>query len=437
MADETTKREAPEAPEGEREDAAPEEPRAEKAYDKNREGARWINRKPSGPEFAEWFKDNVKIHEGLDRDDYIGGIVLIPAVETVQVVRGINEQTGEAIIEKMKQLTYTPYPKVETRVQYLWDLLDHRDGWYGVVEPIETDRPSTEPVPIEEQIYDGDRIVERKREAVPQIVQTVEQLPPGFFVMSVPVDGQVAHYLCASYKVEIRERESDHVVRSGRGTKMVALTNTRTWNNKTTIRADDNSIMKAETGAIGRAVALAGIFNIPGSGVATAEDMIEALAGSSAAAQAAEAAPPEQAGPASPAEEPKRERSKEERAVEEHQALLNRAKALVGDAHENYPGVLEAFSEWGKQRRPPVTNLGTLKGAALRGAVKKLEKLIEAAQKAQAERGEEPVSQDGDTDATPESPAESGENDGENSGADPAEPPMSQGGDTDATPEPG
>jgi hypothetical protein len=127
------------------------EQQQEKAYDKNREGARWVNRKPSGPEFAAWFSDNVKIDDGLDADDYIGGIVLIPAVETVQEVTGINEQTGEANIARRKQLTYTPYPKVETRVQYFWDLLDKKDDWYGVVEPIETARPEAAPVTVKEQ----------------------------------------------------------------------------------------------------------------------------------------------------------------------------------------------------------------------------------------------------------------------------------------------
>jgi hypothetical protein len=367
------------------------EQQQEKAYDQNREGARWVNRKPSGPEFAAWFNDNVKIDEALDADDYIGGIVLIPAVETVQEVTGFNGD-GEAIIARRKQLTYTPYPKVETRVQYFWDLLDSKEEWYGVVEPITTERPSTEPVTVKEQILDGDRIVDRETQRVPTIVQTVEQLPPGFFVMSVPVQNEIAHYLCASYKVEIFEKVEggeDRIVRSGRGTKMVPLVTVRTWRDGQSIKPDDNSIMKAETGAIGRAIALAGIFNIPGSGVATAEDMFEALNAPGAGVQPeADASPPE-GGPAAPTAEPAPQKSREEQQADEHKEMIARARALVGEG-SNLPGVLDAFKEWGEKRNPPVRNLGNLRGAALRGAIKKLEKLVEEGKQRAAEQGDAP-----------------------------------------------
>jgi hypothetical protein len=293
------------------------EQQQEKAYDQNREGARWVNRKPSGPEFAAWFSDNVKIDEALDADDYIGGIVLIPAVETVQEVTGVNPQSGEAIIAKRKQLTYTPYPKVETRVQYFWDLLDSKEKWRGVVEPITTERPSTEPVTVKEQILDGDRIVDRETQRVPTIVQTVEQLPPGFFVMSVPVrqrDRALPLRELQGRDLRAQGRRATVmtcIVRSGRGTKMVPLVTSRTWRDgRTTIKPDDNSIMKAETGAIGRAIALAGIFNIPGSGVATAEDMFEALNAPGAGVQPeADASPPE-GGPAAPTAEPAPQKSR-------------------------------------------------------------------------------------------------------------------------------
>jgi hypothetical protein len=367
------------------------EQQQEKAYDKNREGARWVNRKPSGPEFAAWFSDNVKIDDGLDADDYIGGIVLIPAVETVQEVTGFDG-SGEAIIAKRKQLTYTPYPKVETRVQYFWDLLDKRDEWYGVVEPITTDRPSTEPVTVKEQILDGDRMVDRETQRVPTIVQTVEQLPPGFFVMSVPVQNEIAHYLCASYKVEIFEKVEqgeDRIVRSGRGTKMVPLVTVRTWRDGQSIKPDDNSIMKAETGAIGRAIALAGIFNIPGSGVATAEDMFEALNAPGAAAQAEADTSPQTGGPAAPTAEPAPAKTREEQQADEHAAMVARAKELVNEG-STLPGVLDAFREWGQKRNPPVRNLGNLHGAALRGAIKKLEKLVEEGKQRAAEQGDAP-----------------------------------------------
>jgi hypothetical protein len=374
----------------------------QKPYDEGREGARWINRKPSGPEFAAWFKDNVKIDDALDVDDYIGGIVLIPAVETVQEVTGLDGK-GEAIIAKRKQLTYTPYPKVETRVQYFWDLLDSKDEWYGHVEPIDTPRPSAEPITVKEQVLDGDRIVDRETQRVPTIVQTVEQLPPGFFVMSVPVQNEIAHYLCASYLVEIRERlENDEyrIVRAGRGTKMVPLVTVRTWSSGQSIKPDDNSIMKAETGAIGRAIALAGIFNIPGSGVATAEDMFEALNAPGAAAQQDSDASPPAGGPAAPTAEPAPQKSKEEEQADEHKALVARARTLLEEG-KNYPGVLDAFRDWGQKRNPPIRNLGNLHGAALRGAIKKLEKLVEEGKQRAAEQGDTPPAEPTET-PTPE-----------------------------------
>jgi hypothetical protein len=355
------------------------EQRAPKAYDEGREGARWINRKPSGPEFAAWFSDNVKMPEGLEHDKYVGGVVLIPAVETVQYVKSVNETSGEAVIERKKQLTYTPYPKVETRLEFYWDLLDQNENWYGVVEPITTPRPSVEPVTVEEQIMDGDRLIDRKSQRVAQIVQTVEQLPPGFFVMSVPVAGEIAHYLCCSYLVEIREEregKEDRVVRSGRGTKAVPMVTVKTWSGATTIKPDDNAIMKAETGAKGRALGFAGILNIPGSGVATAEDMLEALAGPAAGVQPGEPQTTE-AGPAAPTAEPAPAKSKEEQQADEHKALVARARELVNEGSE-LPGVLDEFKEWGQKRNPPVTNLGNLRGPALKGAIKKLEKLVEA-----------------------------------------------------------
>jgi hypothetical protein len=235
-------------------------------------------------------------------------------------------------------------------------------------------------------------MVDRETARVPTIVQTVEQLPPGFFVMSVPVQNEIAHYLCASYKVEIFEKVEqgeDRVVRSGRGTKMVPLVTSRTWDGRTTIKPDDNSIMKAETGAIGRAIALAGIFNIPGSGVATAEDMFEALNAPGAGVQPEADASQQTGGPAAPTAEPAPAKTREEEQADEHKEMVARARALVEEG-SNYPGVLDEFREWGQKRNPPVRNLGNLRGAALRGAIKKLEKLVEAGKARAAESGDAP-----------------------------------------------
>jgi DNA-binding transcriptional MocR family regulator len=64
-------------------------------------------------------------------------------------------------------------------------------------------------------------------------------------------------------------------------------------------------------------------------------------------------------------------------------------KELVNEG-STLPGVLDAFREWGQKRNPPVRNLGNLHGAALRGAIKKLEKLVEEGKQRAAEQGDAP-----------------------------------------------
>src|SRR5437764_555983 len=106
------------------------------AQRRGRIGGRWLNEQPSSEEFAAWFEASMKLDPALDHKDYIGGIVLIAAVdERVRTVTGFDEQ-GNAIIDSRAELTYTPYARVETRIAYFWDLMDVHPEWVGVVENV-------------------------------------------------------------------------------------------------------------------------------------------------------------------------------------------------------------------------------------------------------------------------------------------------------------
>lgn len=309
---------------------------------RGREGSRWINERPTSGEVAEWFK-TVPLHEGMDHEKYVGGITLIPGKEKGDAIVGYDGD-GRPLVAEMQDMTFTPYMKVETRVAYFHDFIDRlgRDDRYaevgvvGVIEPI----------------------------VVPGYAEL--GLPPGFFAYraSHASKGEVKFIGC-SYRVSALERPSFVSVGingsrrqmeaipifEGRGTKIVA-TATK-WD------VDPNAVMKAETGAIGRALGVAGMLVLPGSGIATAEDMLEAMGpapGGSADAQLPATAPAD------------------ERLTDDE--LRERAARLLESLGE-YPEALAAFREWAKSRGH--ASLGSLTSPALKGFVKKLEKDLDFA----------------------------------------------------------
>lgn len=367
---------------------------------KGREGARWINQRPTSAEFAAWAKENIKIADGLEIEDYVGGIVLIPATdEKSKYVSGFTDQ-GAPIISTRPELVYVPYPKVETRIQYFWDLLELKDEkWIGVVEPVVTQRPdlSTLIEVITDLPAEDDELpaaLQRREIFKPATTAAiVHQLPPGFFLMPVPLGEAYAYSLGCSYRVAIYERGEGaeaRPIREGRGTKQVALV-TLGWGEvrgQKVPKVDESALMKAETGAIGRALGAAGIFTIPGSGVATAEDMLEA--GSPPAAATSEAS----AGPSAPLEvpAPRGELPAGTETEEDDEQVLGACTAVVSQLQEDFPAAYAAFGEWCSKRRPKITELSGLKGPALRGVRSKLEKLLDDAKKRQVDRGEENAS---------------------------------------------
>lgn len=368
-----------------------------------RQGGRWVNERPTAEDFAEWAKASIKVDAALDLKDYVGGIVLIPAVDSKsKVVLGFVTSTGAPVIAEREELSFIPYAKVETRINYFWDLLDAHPEWSGQVESVTPPRMPIDLVSVEEmRDASSSSWTTRKLMSPSAMTALVHQLPPGFHVLSVPVGSNYTHFLCCTKRVSIYRineetgERAKHPLRMGEGTKMVPLVKGRA-----SFYADPDSIMKAETGALGRALGFAGIFVIPGSGVATAEDMQEMLT-TTPAAQQDPAAEPGQQGPSEPVTAPVRTGA--EQQVETEEQLCERAKVLWHDLGNTYPEAAAEFGLWAQSRTPPVRNLRDVKGPALKGVVKKMEKLIQAAlaEQAQVERLADVASLDPIPDAEP------------------------------------
>lgn len=282
-----------------------------------KEGSRWYNRRPTGEEVGEWFY-TVPLHDGLSHADYIGGIVMIQQKEKSKVVDGFDNKGRPNIVER-EDLVYVPYPKVETRVAYFWAWLAGHEGWTAEFQAITA--PGADGL----------------------------GLPPGFFKYAAAgPNNKNASFVGCSTRVRVLD-EANKVAVDVRGTKAAAVASR--WD------VDENAVMKAETGSVGRALGFAGMLVIPGSGVATAEDMQEALSSPGAGATPEEAALPQAT------------------AVEQltDDQLRERAANLVAELFATNPQAGQAFQEWAKQRK---LTLESAQGAALRGAVRKLERAI-------------------------------------------------------------
>lgn len=335
---------------------------------KGQEGSRWINEMPDPKDLAKWFTDNVEIDDGLNAKNYVQGITLIPATEKSKEVTGFD-QDGNPVIGQAENMVYVPYAKVETRVKYFHDLMaKHQNEWLGVIEPI-----------------------------VPSGADP--KLPPGFFLYMIPTtEGRGVRYICCTMKVTVFKRDTVKwvnktnrrtgeitVVREGEtiidappATKMVPVTRSGWGENRgeRAIVADDSAIMKAETGAVGRALGMAGILVIPGTGVATAEDMTEALN-----SDAQPGLPP------SEPEQPTAELPTEPAAVpgQELAALKQDAIVSINALKNEYPDAFKLFQEWAQGRG--VTDIASIEDPAmLRGLTAKATRDFEEAKAAAAEK---------------------------------------------------
>lgn len=291
------------------------------------EGSRWIGGRPKGDEFANWFITTVRMHEGMDPKLYAPGITLIPANEKIK--KKVTLQNGrEGEKEEWRQV-FTPYAKVDTRIAYFWDLCELR-GWLGEIEYL---------VP-------------------PNAVTTyMEQpLPDHVYLMPYPRDdGKVGFRLACTARIRVFDPEQRN---SGSGYREVMKPPAAT--KVGAVSSDVNSLLRVETGAIGRALGMAGMLVIPGSGVATAEDMQElgTVTTTPEDAQLPEGGP--EAAPEAPS---LRERFDELRAQ-----------------LEDKPALADELDAWAQERKPPI-DLNNVKEEQLRGLVRQAEKVLARAEK--------------------------------------------------------
>lgn len=277
----------------------------------HQEGSRWINKRPRGKEVADWFINNAPMHPGMDPARYVTGVVLIPA--------------KEKLLGGGEQHVYVPYVKVETRVAYFWDYVATLEECTGAIEPADVPRVA------EQGVYNMN-------------------LPPGFFRMPVQdQQGKFVHFLCCSQRVRITKRTpegGDTIMAPATGTKMVSLLSR--------FGVDENAIMKAETGAVGRALGMAGMLVLPGSGVATAEDMQEMLASQGSVGVDAQLPP----------------------AAQPDDEVRQRIATLSEQLQADHPGRFEEVLAWAREKK---IDTGDIKPHQLRGVLRALERQLDAA----------------------------------------------------------
>jgi hypothetical protein len=312
------------------------------------EGNRWVNYRPTGEEVAAWFASNVRLHEDMSHDDWVSGITLIQATEKVTEIAGFADDNRPIIVPDVQHLYFIPYPKVETRINYFWRLMETEQGtdekWHGFIMPVAAPNPGGMSV--------GYNAV---KAALP--------------------DGSVASLVCYTAKVrvirgdvtweEIEEADGvkrkqpfgDMVYDGSPGTKSVPILNR--WG-----KVDENAMARAQTGANGRALGMVSMLVIPGTGVATAEDMQEFQAQGQGSPGAPPAKPDESSGSGRFAED-------------SDDALRQRAASIIRALEAEHPEALATFQAWARERRHK--RLEDIGGAALKGVVKKLEKVQDEA----------------------------------------------------------
>lgn len=313
------------------------------------EGSRWINQRPTGEEVARWFEENVTLHDdSLDHGDYVQGITLIVQTVKENEVVGFSD-SGAPALDERTNLHYVPYAKVETRVKYFWDFVGAIDA-VGFIEPVPPDKQAG-------------------------------NLPRGFYSLPVTqADATVAHHICATMRAvvyekgsvtykDIADRRSGKVRTERRGNVLMqGAPASKQVPVLGRYGADANALMKAETGAVGRALGMLGMLVVPGSGVATAEDMLEAQGQEGVQAQAA---PPEV-------------KTGEEAVLRDDDAALRqKLTTLVGRLGELDSERLAAFRSFVKDRG--VSGIAQASSPQLRGFIARLEKdIVEAEQEVRA-----------------------------------------------------
>lgn len=202
-----------------------------------RHGSRWYGPEPTGEDVAEWFA-TVPLHEGMRHEDYVAGISLIQTIESVKRVVAMRGD-GTPQLAEVEEVTWTPYPKVDSRIAYFWAYVALHPEWEGSIHPVD-------------------------------VYGAPHGLPPGFFQLIVK-DGAGKEITLVGRSMSVRInslRDKMAINHYPAETKTVPMVNKGGF-------VDADAMAKASTGAIGRALGVAGMLVLPGSGVATAEDMRE------------------------------------------------------------------------------------------------------------------------------------------------------------------
>lgn len=324
---------------------------------RGREGNRWVNERPTPEKVAEWFEASVRLHDGMEHKDWVGGISLIQTTEEHDEVVGFGDDGRPTIVAGVQHVFYVPYPKVETRVDYFKSLTathnegaKERDRWTDFILPVPAKESGGMPVgyfPAKVTLPDG-----RVATLVGYTAQATIFEGPIYWEERLDPDGVTRRY-----------PNGDIVFQGAHGTKTVPVLDR--WGG---VNAD--AFAWAQTGANGRALGFAGILVIPGTGVATAEDMIESQQGGKP--QAAPAAPQPQEGQTPVDTDP--------------EALLRqRTVEMLSTLQNDYPEALKTFQAWARERK--FGSLDTIGGPALKGVVKKLEKTLDQARQSSTHEG--------------------------------------------------
>jgi hypothetical protein len=298
------------------------------------EGARWRHHKPTSEQVAEWFK-TVPMDEGMEHGHYVGGVVIIPQSEKVKYA------TERGTIER-HEMVFTPYIQIATRVAYFRRLAESR----GLIPRI------------------GAAQVPRNAQVNSPYFNA--NMPEGFWFHVIPSELAPARFLCCTMVAQMFEPQS-YGSRVAGSEPMPVLEGVGV--KQGSAGSDANGIMKVMTGAIGRALAAAGIL-VAGTGFASADDMQEYTSQPEAGPAAAQL--PDTDIPAGVVEVPTD-------PAEALTALRRRAVAL----HARMQGTT-ASAEWSPWWQERSTNegwggLNDIPADQLTGVVAKLERLVQAA----------------------------------------------------------
>jgi hypothetical protein len=253
------------------------------------------------------------------------------------------------VIGDVTDLVLTPYMRVETRVKYFHDLCELK-GWIGFIDPQPPVKPNPQ-LPSGHGLFSTAVVTADKKESrfVGCSMRVQVWKKSGFKEEPYVVDKRTG---------EIGFRRSGTLVLEGPPATKVVPTLGR-------FGADVNALMKAETGAVGRALGMAGMLVIPGTGIATAEDLQEGQGSEQVPSDAAEL-PPD----FTPANE-----------LDADEQLRADITQWLEVMESSYPKAAQEFKAWAKERGFGL--LSEVTSPALRAIHRKAKGMLDAAVEAE------------------------------------------------------